>query len=122
MQVLQDHATKMVLLASSHPTCVTSQGNYDQIWETIYSNINLCQVQQEEITNMPFCSTHHLFVDLRNVLCTTRDFPDGSDGKASAYNAGDPGSIPGLGRTPGEGNGNPLQYSCLENPMDGGTW
>ena len=50
------------------------------------------------------------------------DFPGGSDGKASAYNAGDPGSIPGLGRSPGEGNGNPLQYSCLENPMDGGTW
>ena len=46
----------------------------------------------------------------------------GSDGKASAYNAGDPGSIPGLGRSPGEGNRNPLQYSCLENPMDGGTW
>ena len=39
-----------------------------------------------------------------------------------AYNAGDPGSIPGLGRSPGEGNGNPLQYSCLENPMDGGAW
>ena len=49
------------------------------------------------------------------------DFP-GSDGKASAYNARDPGSIPGLGRSPGEGNGNPLQYSCLENPTDGGTW
>ena len=45
-------------------------------------------------------------------------FPGGSDGKASACNAGDPGSIPGLGRSPGEGNGNPLQYSCLENPMD----
>ena len=42
--------------------------------------------------------------------------------KASAYNVGDPGSIPGLGRSPGEGNGNPLQYSCLENPMDGGAW
>ena len=45
-----------------------------------------------------------------------------SDGKASAYNVGDPGSIPGLGRSSGEGNGNPLQYSCLENPMDGGGW
>ena len=45
------------------------------------------------------------------------DFPGGSDGKkASAYNAGDLGSIPGSGRSPGEGNGNPLQYSCLENP------
>ena len=45
----------------------------------------------------------------------------GSDGKASACNAGHPGSIPGLGRSPGEGNGNPLQHSCLENPMEGGT-
>ena len=42
--------------------------------------------------------------------------------KASAHNAGDLGSIPGLGRSPGEGNGNPLQYSCLENPMDRGAW
>ena len=50
------------------------------------------------------------------------DFPGGSDCKASAYNAGDLGSIPGSGRSPGEGNGNPLQYSCLENPMDGGAW
>ena len=49
------------------------------------------------------------------------DFPGGSDDKASAYYAGDPGSIPGSGRSPGEGNGNPLQYSCLENPMDGGA-
>ena len=46
----------------------------------------------------------------------------GSDGKAPAYNAGDPGSVPGLGRTLGEGNGNPFQYSCLENPMDRGAW
>ena len=50
------------------------------------------------------------------------DFPGGSDGKVSAYNAGDRGSIPGSGRSPGEGNSNPLQYSCLENPMDKGTW
>ena len=42
----------------------------------------------------------------------------GSDGKVSAYSVGDPGSIPGLGRSPGEGNGNPLRYSCLENSMD----
>ena len=50
------------------------------------------------------------------------DFPRGSDGKAFAYNAGDPGLIPGLGRSSGEGNGNPLQYSCMENPMDRGPW
>ena len=45
-----------------------------------------------------------------------------TSGKASVCNVGDPGSIPGLGRSPGEGNGNPLQYSCLENSMDGGAW
>ena len=50
------------------------------------------------------------------------NFPGGSDGKASVYSVRDLGSIPGLGRFPGEGNGNPLQYSCLENPMDGGAW
>ena len=49
-------------------------------------------------------------------------FPGGSDGKASACNEGDLGSIPGSGRSPGEGNGKPLQYSCLENPMGGGAW
>ena len=49
-------------------------------------------------------------------------FPGGSDGKASACNAGDRGSIPGLGRSPGKGNGNPLQHSCLENPTDRGAW
>ena len=49
-------------------------------------------------------------------------FPGGSEVKASACNAGGLGSIPGLGRSPGEGNGNPLQYSCLENPMGGGAW
>ena len=48
-------------------------------------------------------------------------FPGGSHDKVSACNVGDPGSIPGLGRPPGEGNGNPLQYSYLENPMDGGA-
>ena len=49
-------------------------------------------------------------------------FPGGSDSKASAYNAGDLGLIPRSGSSSGEGNGNPLQYSCLENPMDGGAW
>ena len=49
-------------------------------------------------------------------------FPGGSEDKVSACNAGDPGSIRGLRRSPGEGDGNPLQYSCLENPMDRGAW
>ena len=49
-------------------------------------------------------------------------FPGGSDGKASVYNAGDPVSIPRSGRSPGEGNGHPLQHSCTENPVDRGPW
>ena len=49
-------------------------------------------------------------------------FPGGSHGKESACNAGDLGSIPESGKSPGEGDGYPLQYSCLENPMDGGSW
>ena len=52
----------------------------------------------------------------------TNIFPGGSDGKASAYNAGDPGSVPGSGRSPGEGNGNLIWYSCRENPTDRGAW
>jgi len=55
-------------------------------------------------------------------LVFIRGFPCGSDGKASVYNTGDLGSIPGSGSSPGEGNENPLQYPCLENPMDGGAW
>ena len=57
-------------------------------------------------------------MDKQNVINTYWGFPGGSDGKEFACNAGDQGSIPGLGRSPGEGNGNPLQYSCLENPRD----
>ena len=49
-------------------------------------------------------------------------FPGGSEAKVSSWNAGEPGSIPESGRSPGEGNDNPLQYSCLENPMEGGAW
>ena len=59
---------------------------------------------------------------LLHSVFTLPGFPGGSDGKVSAYNAGDPGLIPGSGRSSGEGNGNSLQYSCLENPMDAGVW
>ena len=55
------------------------------------------------------------------IIGTWQCFPGGSDGKASVYNVEDLGSIPRSGRFPGEGNGNPLQYSCLENPMDEGA-
>ena len=66
---------------------------------------------------LEYCWSEDLSVSLCN-----GDFPGSSHGKVSAYNVGDPGSVPGLGRSPGEGNGTPLQYSCLENPMDGGAW
>ena len=55
-------------------------------------------------------------------ILSKTSFPSGSVGKESACDAGDPSSIPGVGRSPGEGNGNPFQYSCLGNPMDGGAW
>ena len=62
-------------------------------------------------------------VQLSHLYVTTgKKLPGGSDGKASTCSAGDLGSIPGLGRSPGEGNGNLLQHYCLENPMDGGAW
>ena len=63
------------------------------------------------------CQTIYLFL-----LIFILGFPGGSDSKESACNAGDLGSIPGLGRSPGEGNGNPLWYSCLENSIDRGAW
>ena len=56
------------------------------------------------------------------LILVFKGFPGGTKVKASACNVGDLGLIPGSGRSPGEGNGNPLQYSCLENPMDGGAW
>ena len=56
------------------------------------------------------------------VVYTFMGFPGGTDGKESACNAGDSGLIPGLGSSPREGNGNPLQYSCLKNPGDRGAW
>ena len=59
---------------------------------------------------------------LWSILGDGMGFPGGSEVKASACNVGDLGLIPGSGRSPGEGKGNPLRYSCLENPMDGGVW
>ena len=76
--------------------------------------------RREEIRKPPSIDKQE-FTDLTN-LPSTLGFPGDSDGKASACSAGDLGSIPGSGRSPGEGNGNPLQYSCLENSMDGGAW
>ena len=80
----------------------------------------------QSFLNLPFHLKYPYFCHITKyydiwVLVFFLDFPCGSDGKASAYNVGDPGSIPGLRRSSGEGNSNPLQYSCLDNPMDGGV-
>ena len=63
---------------------------------------------------------NHIYIS--SLYISIFGFPGGSEDKVSACNAGDPGLIPGLGGSPGEGNGNPLQYSCLENPMERGAW
>ena len=63
-----------------------------------------------------------MYKHFMNIILFNPFSPAGSDGKASVYNAADLGSIPGSGRFPGEGNGNPLQEYCLENPMDRGAW
>ena len=75
------------------------------------------------------CANWQTFRDLVNtgaqIIVIPGDplgFPGGSDGKASAYNVGNPGSIHGSGRSPGEGNGNPLQFSCWGNSVDRGAW
>ena len=62
-----------------------------------------------------------MYMYIPKCILVYRGFPGGSDGKQSACSAGDPGSIPGSGRFPGEGSGNPLQCSCLGNPMDRGA-
>ena len=74
-----------------------------------------------KITSVDWQCTRNFTLPLLS-LTTPLSFPGDLEGKASACNAGDPGSIPELGSSLGEGNGNPLQYSCLENPMDGGAW
>ena len=70
------------------------------------------------MTHVPIASGHHCDI----VSHQPEAFPGGSSGKKSACNPGDLGSVPGLKRSPEDGNGYPLQYSCLENPMDRGAW
>ena len=81
----------------------------------------LCQAAYSQITSEVLFS----FNIIRSKICISlkkQDFPGGSDGKESAWNAGNPGWIPESGIIPGEGDGYPLQHSCLENPMDIGAW
>ena len=81
-------------------------------WSTVHSSCCFCCTAKVSQLYMYVCMYVYTYIG----------FPGGSEVKASACNVGDLGSIPGSGRSPGEGNGNPPQYSCLENPMDGGAW
>ena len=81
--------------------------------------VNYCKAFSQSHAIQP-SFIHHLLTPY--YVLSWEAFLGDSDGKESACNAGDPGSIPGWDRFPGEGNGNPLQYPCLENPMDKGAW
>ena len=89
---------------------------------TSNSTFFLSQRERDFLSYFSFFLCFSFFFFFPFWLTALVGFPGGSEDKASAYNAGDPGSIPGSGRSPGEGNGNPLQYSCLENPMDWEAW
>ena len=86
------------------------------------AQMSACALVSVEKTKRRFHQEHRFPIVFKVAYRLSWGFPGGSDSKASAYNAGDQGSIPGSGRSPGEGNDNPLQYSCLENPMDEGPW
>ena len=95
-------------------------------WLTLVCPHPLWCCVQESRTVSYFCSWHlrsgSWILALLCVIVHNLGFPGGSEVKASAWNARDPSLIPASGRSPGEGNGNPLQYSCLENPKEGGAW
>ena len=93
----------------------TNKYIYIYIYIYIYTHTHIHASKHGEF-NYSFIFSNFIFV---NCLL---EFPWGSDGKASACNLGDQGSIPGSGRSSGEGNGNPLQYSCLGNPTDREAW
>ena len=87
-----------------------------------HSSRLLSQIHSPEVCPLLVLGCLYLEGKLLTKSLALLDFPGGSESKESTCNVGDLGSIPGLGRSPGEGNGNPLQYSCLENSMDRGAW
>ena len=98
--------------------------------DSVQSNLSLSSLNEtyqltlhgSEIVESYYDYQTHLRYFYISDILSPSGFPGGSDGKVSAWSAGDPGLIPGLGRSLGEGNGSPLQYSCLEKSMDWGAW
>ena len=97
------------LVNSLHPSTHLGEKALQRLLQRSFKEIGLQMTIRQVVSSCPTCH-----------LNNPQGAPGGSDDKAPACNAGDPSSIPGLGRSPGEGNGNPLQYSCLENPVDRG--
>ena len=102
------------------PLSLQALGTTEMLSVSIDLSIKSKWTIEMKLYNMAFC-VWFFFIWFSLSGFSLFGFLGGSDGKASACNAGHPGLIPGLGRSPGEGNGNPLQYSCLENSMDGGV-
>ena len=109
-------------LSTMQETWVRSLGREDPLEKkmAIHSSTIAWKIPQTEDVNCALTFQSNQF-NLKHSMAYL-DFPGGSDGKASVYIARDLGSIPGSGRSAGEGNGNPLQYYCLENPMNRGAW
>ena len=111
-----------MLLSQSIPPSPSSAVSTSH--RALLSILNLCDKKVEGLLGQSKLLTMNSRSEklINRVPKGLMDFPGGSDGKASAYNAGQPSSIPWLGRSPGEGNGNPLQDYCLENPLDREAW
>ena len=98
-------------------------GINQEVGINVYTLLYITQITNKDLLFRSGNYTQHFVITYKgNNLQGKNSFPDSSDCKESISEAGDLGSIPGWGRSPGEGNGNPFQYSCLENPMDRGAW
>ena len=120
---LKDSIRKLLELISEFSKVSGYKINTQKSLEFLYTNNEKSEREIKE--SIPFSiATKRVKYLGKNLPKETKvmGFPHSSVGKSSACNAGDPGSIPGSGRSPGEENGSPLQYSCLENPMDKGAW
>ena len=107
------------MLFSSRNTLIDSLRNY--VLSAICTSLSLSRFTHKVDYHIPTSCKFNIYLHLLK-LYLKKGSPGGLDSKESTCNAGDRGSVPGLGRSPGEGNGSPLQYSRLENPMDRGAW
>ena len=121
---LCSRAQELQLLKPSRPRTRSLQQEKPPQWEACIPQLDGALAHSSHGRAHMATETQHSqkIISESNEFIKLLDFRSGSDGKASAYNVGDLGSIPGSGRSSREGSGSPLQYSCLENPIDGGTW